>query len=155
MAGPPTSRRFALLPMTRPLSRFLAGGDALARLQDHAARLNRLQTALDGALPPPLAAQCRVANLKDGTLVLSARGGAAAVRLRQLLPSLLERLQHGGHPVQAIKVKVGTPEQVEYRRPPPERHISAAARSGLAAFADSLPADSPLRASLERLIRRS
>jgi len=85
---------------------------------------------------------------------VSARGGAAAVRLRQTLPSLLERLQHGGHPVQSIKVKVGTPEQVEYRRPPIERHISNSAKSGLAAFADTLPVDSPLRASLERLIRR-
>lgn len=139
--------------MTRLLSRFL-GGDALARLQDHAARLNRLQAVLDGMLPPQLQGQCRVANLKEGSLVVAARGGAAAVRVRQILPSLLERLQHGGHPVQSIKVKVGTPEQVEYRRPPIERHISNSAKSGLAAFADTLPVDSPLRASLERLIRR-
>ena len=97
--------------MTRPLSRFL-GGDALARLQDHAARLNRLQAVLDGMLPPQLQGQCRVANLKEGSLVVAARGGAAAVRVRQILPSLLERLQHGGHPVQSIKVKVGTPEQM-------------------------------------------
>ena len=139
--------------MTRPLSRFL-GGDALARLQDHAARLNRLQAVLDGILPPQLQGQCRVANLKEGSLVVAARGGAAAVRVRQILPSLLERLQHGGHPVQSIKVKVGTPEQVEWRAPPPERHISATAKQGLSAFAESLPADSPLREALERLVRR-
>jgi hypothetical protein len=111
---------------------------------DHAARLRRLQGALDACLPPQLAGQCQVANLKDGVLIV----------MRQTLPSLLERLQHGGHPVQSIKVKVGTPEQVEYRRPPIERHISNSAKSGLAAFADTLPVDSPLRASLERLIRR-
>lgn len=140
--------------MTRLLHRFLGSGDALARLQDHAARLRRLQGALDAALPPQLQGQCQVANLKDGTLVLSAQGGAAAVRLRQMLPSLLDQLVRAGHAVQAIKVKVATPGQVEWRRPPTERHISPAAKEGLSAFAHSLPADSPLRASLERLVRR-
>lgn len=140
--------------MTRPLSRFL-GGDALARLQDHAARLNRLQAVLDGMLPPQLQGQCRVANLKEGSLVVAARGGAAAVRVRQILPSLLERLQHGGHPVQSIKVKVGTPEQMAPERSPPQRQISESAKADLHDFADTLPADSPLRASIERLIRRA
>jgi hypothetical protein len=141
--------------MTRPLSRFLGGGDSLARLQDHAARLRRLQGALDACLPPQLAGQCQVANLKDGVLIVSARGGAAAVRLRQTLPSLLERLQHGGHPVQSIKVKVGTPEQTAPERHAPQRQISEAAKAELHDFADSLPVDSPLRASIERLIRRA
>jgi hypothetical protein len=141
--------------MTRPLSRFLGGGDALARLQDHAARLRRLQGVLDACLPPQLAGQCQVANLKDGVLIVAARGGAAAVRVRQILPSLLERLQHGGHPVQSIKVKVGTPEQTTPARPAPQRQISAAAKADLHDFADTLPADSPLRASIERLIRRA
>ena len=47
-----------------------------------------------------------------------------------------------------------TPEQIEWRRPPTERHISAEAKAGLNAFARSLPEDSPLRASLERLVKR-
>jgi len=140
--------------MTRLLQRFLGSGDALARLQDHAARLRRLQSALDIALPPQLRDQCQVANLKDGVLVVSARGGAAAVRLRQMLPSLIEHLARAGHAVHSIKVKVGTPEQVEWRRPPTERHISADAKATLRAFADTLPADAPLRAALERLVRR-
>lgn len=140
--------------MTRLLQRFLGSGDALARLQDHAARLRRLQAALDLALPPQLSGQCRVANLKDGVLVVSARGAAAAVRLRQMLPSLIEQLARAGHAVASIKVKVGTPEQAEWRRPPTERHISANAKATLSAFANSLPADAPLRSALERLVRR-
>ncbi|HAF55751.1 MAG TPA: DUF721 domain-containing protein [Thauera sp.] len=140
--------------MTRPLSRFLGSGDALARLQDHAARLRRIQGALELALPPQLQGQCQVANLKDGALVLSARGGAAAVRLRQMLPSLLDQLVAAGHAVQTIKVKVASPEQVSWQRQPTERHISSEAKAGLGVFASSLPPDSPLRASLERLIRR-
>ena len=60
-----------------------------------------------------------------------------------------------GHAVQTIKVKVATPETATWRRPPPERHISASARASLTQFAATLPADSPLRASLERLAQRS
>ncbi len=140
--------------MSQLLHRYLGSGDALARLQDHAARLRRLQGALESALPPQLVAQCQVANLKDGTLVVATRGGAIAARLKQMLPSLIEHFARAGHAVQAIKVKVATPEQAEWRRPPPERHISADAKAGLAQFAATLPADSPLRASLERLVRR-
>lgn len=141
--------------MSRPIHRFLGSGEALARLQSHAARLQRLQGALEAALPPQLADQCRVANLKDGTLVLSTRNGAGAVRVKQMLPSLLDHLVRAGHAVSTIRVKVGTPQQVDWRAPTPARHISGNAKVGLAAFAASLPADSPLRASLERLLRRS
>lgn len=141
--------------MTRLLQRFLGSGDALARLQDHAARLRRLQIVLERGLPAQLAATCRVANLKDEVLVIAAQGGAAAVRLKQMLPSLQEHFLQAGYPLKGIKVKVATPQQAEWRRPPPERHISAEARSGISEFAATLPADSPLRASLERLARRS
>ena len=41
--------------MSRPIHRFLGSGEALARLQSHAARLQRLQGALEAALPPQLA----------------------------------------------------------------------------------------------------
>lgn len=140
--------------MSQLLHRYLASGDALARLQDHAARLRRLQGALEGALAPQLSSQCQVANLKDGTLVIAARGGAVAVRLKQMTPSLIEHFARAGHPLQGIRIKVATPEQTQWRRPPTERHISPDAKATLAEFAATLPADSPLRGSLERLVRR-
>ncbi|ANQ84031.1 DUF721 domain-containing protein [Azoarcus olearius] len=141
--------------MTRLLQRYLGSGDALARLQDHAARLRRLQGVLERLLPPALADACRVANIKDDALVIAAQGGAAASRLKQMLPSLQAQFLQAGYPLQSIKVKVATPQQAEWRRPPPERHISQTARSSITDFAATLPADSPLRASLERLARRS
>ena len=84
--------------------------------------LRTVQGTLEAALPAALAEQCRVANCKDGTLVVSTRNGATAVRLKQMLPSLLEHFARTGHVLDTIKVKVGTPEQVEWRAPPPERH---------------------------------
>ena len=96
-----------------------------------------------------------VANLKDGDLVIFAQSGAAAVRLKQMLPSVIKQLNIAGHAIQSIKVKVGTPEQMAPERPPPQRQISESAKADLHDFADTLPADSPLRASIERLIRRA
>ena len=141
--------------MSQLLQRFLGSGDALARLQDHAARLRRLQRVLERALSPQLAAACRVANLKDDTLVIAADGGAVAVRLKQMAPSIVEHFTQAGHPLRDIKIKVATPQQLPWQRAPTERHISANARTSLTDFAATLPADSPLRASLERLARRS
>lgn len=141
--------------MTRSIQRFLGSGDLLSRLQDHAARLRRLQTVLERALGPHLATSCRVANLKDDILVVAAQGGAVAVRLKQMLPTLEAHFLQAGYPLKGIKVKVATPQQAEWRRPPPERHISSAARDNITQFAASLPADSPLREALERLARRS
>ncbi len=137
--------------MTQHLQGYLSSGDALARLHDQAARLRRLQQALEQALPPALASVCHVANLKKETLVIATDGGAAAVRLKQMVPSLMEHFLRAGHPLAAIQVKVATPRQDTVHRPPVERHISATAKHSLAAFAATLPADSPLRASLERL----
>lgn len=141
--------------MTKLLQRYLGSGDALARLHDHAARLRRLQGALESCLPAHLAPACRVANLKDGVLVVYARGGAIATKLKQLAPSVAGALAHAGHPVTALQVKVSIGEQGSYRKPPANRLISADARRQLEDFAATLPADAPLRAALERLARRS
>jgi hypothetical protein len=141
--------------MTHSIRRYLGSGDALARLQDHAARLRRLQTLLERGLPPLLSSLCRVANLKDETLVIVASGGAAAARLKQMIPGLSAHFLQAGHPLKAIKVRVASPEPQPERRAPPERHISPDAKADLARFAASLPADSPLRSALERLTRRS
>lgn len=141
--------------MSKLLQRYLGSGDALARLQDHAARLRRLQGILESGLPPQLAATCSVANLKGDELVIAARGGAIAVRLKQMIPSLLDHFVRAGYPLTTIRIKVSTPEQTPERRAPTSRAISAAASNQLRDFADTLPADSPLRESLERLARRS
>lgn len=143
--------------MSQQLRRFLTSGDALSRLQEHASRLRRLQTALESALPPTLAAQYRVANLKNDELVVFAQSGAAAVRLKQMVPSVLEQLNLAGHAIHAIKVKILSPD-AQYAaapRPPATRELSASAREHLTDFATSLPVDSELRQAIERLAQRA
>lgn len=141
--------------MSKLLQRYLGSGDALTRLQDHAARLRRLQGILEAGLPPQFSNACCVANLKDEMLVISARGGAIAVRLKQMTPSLLDHFIRAGFPLKTIKVKVSTPEQTVEKRAPTVRSMSVSARNNLTEFAATLPSDSPLREALERLARRS
>ncbi|MDY0047001.1 MAG: DUF721 domain-containing protein [Thauera propionica] len=142
--------------MSQHLRRYLGSGDALAKLQDHAHQLRRLQAALEAALPPPLASQYRVANLKECELIVFAQSGATAVRLKQLVPSLIAQLQRAGHAVQTIKVRLADP-RVRYTEPlpPPARILSTSARNHLQQFAASLPEQSALRDAVERLARRS
>jgi len=141
--------------MTQLIQRFLGSGDALARLRDHAARLRRLQAVLEQHVPKSLAAACSVANLKADTLVLLADGGAVAARLKQIAPTLAEQFAAAGVPVRTVQVKVRIVEERDAPRAAPDRRLSDAGRRSLADFSETLPADSPLRESLERLIARS
>lgn len=139
----------------------LFADNPLGALQHHAARLERLQRVLETGVPAQFAHACRVVNLKDDpvqgdTLIVSARGSAIAVRLKQGLPSLEQHFARAGYPLARIRIKVALPTEAPPPRPAPERTISPAARAQIELLAASLPADaSSLRAALERLARRS
>lgn len=141
--------------MTKPLQRYLGSGETLERLHDHARRLLRLQAACDALLPDGLRGACSAGNIKADMLVLLARNGAVATKLKQLAPSLQRQLAEQGFPVASIHVKV----QVSPGAPPaPEptlRTIPPAGKASIEALAASLPLDAPLRAALERLATRS
>ncbi|MDR3087347.1 MAG: DUF721 domain-containing protein [Azoarcus sp.] len=141
--------------MSTLLYRYLGRDTPLARLQDHAARLERLQAVFTTALPAQFVHACHVANLKDnGELVVNARGSAIAVRLMQMVPSLLEHFARAGYPLERIKIKVALPE-AQPAPAPTARALSVAARAQIETFAATLPTDAPLRKSLETLARRA
>ena len=140
--------------MTQPLHHYL-GSNTLAGLHEHAQRLNRLQAALTRILPGKLGAACKVANYKQGTLILTARSGAAASRIKQMIPSMLEQLQTDGQPVEHIRIRVGMPEEPRQQPRTNPRTVGPQARNSLLELMDSLPEDEPLRQSLERLLARS
>jgi hypothetical protein len=143
--------------MSTLLHRYLGRDTPLARLQDHAARLARLQNVLAPVLPPQCASACRVANLKEDVLTISASGSAVAVRLKQMVPSLLDHFAHAGYPLQSIQIKVQLPESSPEQQGSRAgtRTLSNVARAQIETFAATLSADAPLRASLETLVRRS
>lgn len=141
--------------MSRLLQGYLGSGDTLSRLQAHAARLRRLEATLHAALPPALVAACSVGNLKGDTLVLLARNGATAARVKQFLPTLIQQFADTGTLLRKIDLRVMM--QPAPAAPPPSavRTLSTASLESLARFSASLPEDAPLKASVERLIRRS
>ncbi len=137
------------------IDNFLGSGDALSRLQAHAARLMRLQQMLASFLPDYMAEVCRVANLKGEELIIHVESAGLAVKLKQAVPSLLVDFTRAGVILRDIKVKVAVKD---YRPPPPlppERHVSATTREGLGSLADTLPADSPLAKALRRFVKRA
>lgn len=142
-------------PMTRSLQGFLDSGETLERLHDHALRLQRLQALLHEMLPAPLNTACSVANLKGETLVLLTRSGAVAARLKQTVPTLLQRFAESGVALTAIQVKVGIGSEPEPGRPPTVRTLPDTARESLESLSASLPEGAPLRESIRRLIDRS
>ncbi|MDX5446508.1 MAG: DUF721 domain-containing protein [Zoogloeaceae bacterium] len=141
--------------MSNPLHRFLGSGETLTRLHDHARLLLRTQESLRGMLPAALSEHCSVANLRDGNLVLFARNGSVAARLRQMVPSLINGFASRGQIVGAIQVKVGLVFETEPPPPPKARSVSKGGRESLARLIADLPEDAPLRASLQRLLDRS
>lgn len=142
---------------TSPLNRFIGRSDVLARLQDHAARLQRLQRKLDAALPAVSRGAAQVANLQDGELILHVASPVMATRLKLGLETLKASLQAAGEPIQNIKIKVrtspfegnGREEEVQVRP------IGAGGRAALQGLADDLQPDDPLARALKRMVERS
>lgn len=140
---------------TSPIDAFLGSGEALARLQAHAARLLRLQRQLGDLLPAYMADACRVANLKNEELIIHVDSAGLAVKLRQAVPSLLADFSRAGVILGDIKVKVAIREYRPAPPPVPDRHVSDSTRSGLDQLAASLPADSPLAKALRRFVKQA
>ena len=136
------------------ISNYLKTSPELAVVTRHAERLIELQHLLVAIMPPALARQCRVANLKQGTLVLLAANSLVAVKLRQMVPSLAEAFSSRGWKITAIQVGVqgsNAAPQHEAVGPAP---LSAGARSELAAFAGATT-DPQLRDAVEHLLASS
>lgn len=141
--------------MTGPLENYFRSAAPLARLGEHAARLGRLQSILVGVLPAHLAESCGVANLKEGELVLHARSGAVAARLRQMLPSLQQAFAEQGVLLTGIKLRVEVVNPMTPRPAAAPRSVPAQARDGLSSLAETLPAQSPLTQALRRFVQRT
>lgn len=140
----------------RSLDAYLNSAGGLARLSAHAGRLVKLQRVFERIAPSYLAASSRVANFKLGKVVIHADSGAVAAKLRQMLPGLLDKFSVEGAEVTEILVKV-QPSRVaaQQKQRGLAPAIALAARQDLQRLAGELPADSPLKTALERLVRRS
>lgn len=141
-------------PMSQTLERYFHSADPLSRLREHAERLSRLQALLARELPAHLQEQCGVANLKGEELVIHARSGAAAARLKQMVPSLSAAFARQGVLLKGIKIRVEVSNPVPPRPEVPRRAVSASTCGNLADLAATLPGSSPLAQALRRFVGR-
>jgi len=139
----------------RSLADCLHGDSPLARIEEHALRLGRVQRTLDLLLPDYLAGSVSVANLQNGVLALHVPGAAVAARLKMLIPRIKEGFWAQGTAVDEIRVRVRPPRAADLAREVAPRPVSGDVLSGLESLRTSLPERSPLAAPLARLIARA
>lgn len=152
-------------PIAKPLNDWLAKAGPVSSLMRTARELATLESEVLSLLPPGLRAGIAVAGVKDDsrgpqreqTLLLLAAHGAAAARVRQVVPTLLSRLQQRGSQITAIRVRVqpevgrGDWDTGPDPRPRPSRQMPATGLASLGELARSLP-DSPLREALQTML---
>jgi len=111
-----------------------------------------LQSALAEILPDDLSTSTRVSVMKAGSVTLSANNGAAAAKLKQLTPRILDALRKHVHEITGIRVEV---QLRTGDNPLPEKQISLSSDASEAIETLSKQLDtSPLKAALDRLSRR-
>ncbi|RZT41053.1 DciA family protein [Cupriavidus agavae] len=152
-------------PAAKPLQDWLAKSGPVSTLMQTARQLASLEAEVFALLPAGMRAGIAVAGVKaDGrgpqteqTLLLLAAHGAAAARVRQVVPTLLTRLQQRGSQVTAIRVRV-QPEvgRGDWDTGPVERkartaNIPPAGLHSMHALAHSLE-DSPLKDAVQALL---
>jgi len=140
------------LPLaSTPLRKILGTSQPLAHLQDHAARLLRLQKTVARTLPAAMRDAVRVANLQDGTLFLHVPSPSLATRLKLSQESLRSALLVAGENIHDIKVKVRVDPGTKAPPPPPARKIGEQGRQALQALRQSMKADDPLALALKKM----
>ncbi len=135
--------------MPQRLNRFFAGSPELRGLTHQAQQLATLQQQYRQFAPPTLAQISQVIGFERHVLILGAANSAAAAKLRQLSPQLVQVFQENGLKVTGIlvRVQVTVPGGKQAPARPP---IAPEGRQQMAALAASLP-DCPLKTALRRL----
>ena len=138
----------------RKLDTFLSEpASPLNRLALAAQRLNAISRIGETVAPIGLARSCRVGRLDDGVLTLLADNGAIASKIKQQLPSLLEKLQQRGSEITGIRVDVQVKIPSPERASAPKQGISQQSLASLEKLDNELE-DSPLKEALTNLIKR-
>lgn len=138
-----------------PYDYLQADEEGAAKVLAHASTLIRLAGVYQRMVPTHLGQASRLANIKAGTVVIHTESGAVAGKLRQMVPSLLDKFAQIGVHCQGIEVKVRTGSRLtEDRRHAEQKPLSVGARKELTLLSESLP-PSALRTAIEQLLVRA
>jgi len=111
-----------------------------------------MQSTLEEILPTDLIPLTRVSMMKAGSVTLSANNGAAAAKLKQLAPRILDALRKHAHEITAIRIEVQL-RTSDNPLPPKQIFLSSSASKTIEILSKQLDT-SPLKSALERLSRR-
>jgi hypothetical protein len=137
------------------IGELLLQSSELRALSRRAQHLADLQRAVLEAIPRPLASVTRVKSLRSGTLLVAADNSAAAAKLRQLAPRLLEHLQKNEGQVTGIRIEVQVAaQQNRLGNSSRKRALDTRAIADFERLADALK-DSPLKHAVTRLVQRN
>lgn len=137
----------------RKLQSYFGSTATLAALAGQVERVCALQRHWEQVAPPTLAQMCQVSGLQDQVLVLYANNGAIAAKLRQLAPTMLDKLKKRGVEVTAIQVRVQARFLAPEQKPVKSLRLGTAGRESLRQLAERLDA-SPLKQALESMLER-
>jgi len=134
------------------IDHFLAAGGEFLPVMEKAREIEALSELLKGFLPPELAPLARVANFKEGKLVIHAVNGPAAAKLKLLAESLGAYITKRRSEVNSVLVRVqpaGPEAPITFQK---RAELTAAALQELAALYSRL-SDSPFRNALKTLLK--
>lgn len=140
--------------MHESVENYLGQADGAAAVLAHARLLMRAQGAYAGFAPRPLAQASCVANIKLGSVVIHADNGAVAAKLRQMAQTLAGEFLKRGFECNGVVIKVQARPQPVPLPSSTLKPLSSQAGQSLQELAAQLPADSPLKQGLERLLQR-
>jgi hypothetical protein len=136
------------------IDRILSADGQLQPVLSKARDLRTLAGLVDGFFPPDLARQVRVANIREGELIIAAANPAAAAKIRLLAPSLSRYLATQRWQVNSVSVRVQpTPREGQVLQRKGQKAVQLST-SGLAALRrlHAQMADSPARQALGKLL---
>jgi hypothetical protein len=136
------------------IDRILSADRELQPVLEKAREIRALAGLVDGFLPPDLACQVRVANFREGTLVVIAQNPAVAAKLRLLAPSLNRFLLKQQFQVSSVSLRV-QPNSAQKGLAARQKtaHFSTHTMESLRQLEERME-PSPAREALARLLRR-
>ncbi|MGQ0547049.1 MAG: DciA family protein [Betaproteobacteria bacterium] len=138
----------------RKLDRVLSAEGDLQPVLAKARDLRALAGLVQGFFPADLARQVRVANYRDGEVVLVAANPAAGAKLRLLAPTLSRFLSERRWQVNSVSIRVQpNSARQEVVAPQKTAHLSTPTLDSLRALHDRM-GSSPARDALGRLLAR-
>ena len=137
----------------RPLTAFIDAEPTLKPLFKRLSELSYVQRIYVEAVPSALAQLGLVASIREGTLVIAAKNGAAAAKLKQLAPQIAEKVSQRLQQPVDIQVIVQVEEPADTNTARKKQAMSSVAIESLQKLAAELP-PSALKNEVSLVLKR-